>query len=530
MSRFGLFVLVALFAAASAGCAQSISVRERPDRPASSRRDAAAAATDTGPEADGGLGADSGHAPVDAASPVDVGLPADAGLPADTGQPAPDAASPVDAGTPPTDSGVAHDAGHEADAGFLPRDSGVGPCQGLPYCLLQVTAVPSVVDAREAAALEPVVVNPSGVALTYRVDVAQVTTQRASGRPELDMRDVTFDFVATPTGGSFQVTEVWPWFMETTFRLRLYAKGPGAGDPEVFADVSVLVRGNVVIANGSGGKVHAVASDGLPATGGGAHQNGQLISQLVHSPRAMRLLSDGSLLVYDDGIAPKRLLRFEMSGADIRLQEFDHTDAMGASIIRTGAEMVYGLTELPDGRIVLPEYKWAGPSGQPKSRILVWNADGTFDRRISAPTPAERWLGVEVGPGSTVLLVDRDGQQVTEYDTTTWTPTGTFVGNLTGDPVTIRAADGGDYYIGGYGFVLQVTPGGGQAAVSGLAPSTSMSYRAIVPYEGGRVLAAKATQVSSGNVALIEGRRFSRWFRAENAGPPLNPYGIEYLR
>jgi hypothetical protein len=446
----------------------------------------------------------------------------------DAGHATEDSGTPgSDAGTP--DTGGAIDGGAQ-DAGGL--DGGAedgGPPDGGgcdPLCLTSVQVSAAVTDVRAPVTLTPVVDAAPGVTWTVAVDPAQIRAERGAGRPPLRPSDAPVDATTVGAAVNFQVLDVAPWFFETRFVIPVTVRD-GASGFTATLDATVVVRGNVLLSGGTEGSVYAVASDGRPATLMGQYTNGALLEQLVSTPRALRLLPAGTLLVYDEGATPPRLNRFELTGKDVLLGALQHLDGQGMSLFSGEQNPAYGYAVLQDGRVVYPEYHFAGPSNEPKSRLMAWKPDRTFDRSVWAAGPEPEWRSTAPTPDGKVLVLDRSGV-VTRYDPTSWLPDGVFVDQLPGSGSTVQATPSAAY-VGGYNFILEVSWSGGRAAISGL-PGSSAFWRGIVPYEGGRLLAIRDTQATDGNVALIEGRQFVRFFRAPNAGPVISPVGIEYLR
>lgn len=408
-------------------------------------------------------------------------------------------------------------------------DAGFDPCVGLLYCLRGFTPSVVVIKVRETAAVTVVVDNPMGLTLQYSVEPTMIRARRPAGRPALVMADVQLEATISQNGVlSFRVLDVPPWFFTTGFEVPVRVKGPSSGDVELTAFAEVKVVGNTVFASGTEGTIYAVASDGRPATRDGSYPTGQLIEQLVEDTRAILLLKDGSLLVYEDGVSPKRLLKFGLTGPDALLDTFDFRDVNQDPLIKSGAVIPYNIAELPDGRIVVTEYQFAGISGTPKSRLLVWKADGTFDRAVSAPGPDEQWRAVTYGPNDEVLVADRDLMKIVRYDPSTWLPAGDFLDTLPSAPHGLMATPEGDVYVGGSGYALQVR-GGGRMAIVDL-PSSSIAWRNFAPYGAGRVVAANDVQTASGNIAIFDDARFDGYLRPMNAGGRVTAvWGVAFL-
>ncbi len=434
---------------------------------------------------------------LDARSPDSGGL--DAGLPADTGV-------PIDSGTP--DTGM--------------PDTGV--CD--PFCFTGLSVSQQVLNVQELATLSPQVDAAPGVQWTTRIDIAEVVGERPSNRPAMAATDAEMDLSVNGTEVNFRVFDVVPWFFETKFTITVHVREVGRAFEQTLS-TQITVRGNVIISSGSsGGAVYAVGSDGRPATGGGRFEDGALLDLLVTAPRSMQLSSDGTLLVQDDDGSPRRIKRFELTGPDTLDSELEYVDANQEPLFR-GGDTTYAFTELADGRVVFPEYAFAGPSGDPKSRIMVWNSSGQFERSIWAPSPRETWRAAAESPDGKVLVADRNLDAIIRYDPSTWTQDGMFLDQLPDSPAGLLATSQA-LYIGGSGFIVTAPWTGGRSVITGL-PNSTASWHTLAEYEGGRLLAARATQNSVTNVAVIENRSFVRWFR-QAGGPVIIPYGVVYLR
>ena len=438
-------------------------------------------------------------------------------------------ADAADAGSTTMDSGGLDaepmDSG-PADVG--PGDSGQpidsGACD--PFCFTGVDVSASVVDVGEFATLTPIVNAANGVQWTVRLDLSEVVAERPVGRPVFATGDA--EVLLETTGSSaaqFRVFNVAPWFFETRFIITVHVREVGRA-VEQSQTVEVVVRGNVLMSTGAEGRIYAMGSDGLPATGGGVYANGTLISQFVQAPRSMVLSRDGSLLVHDESMNLPRIKRFTLTGADVLADELEYTDGSQNSLFRFGST-TYAMAELPDGSVVFPEYAFSGPSGAPKSRLMVWDANGSFVREVWAPSPEEDWRTAATAPNGHLVVVDREGRSATRYDPSTWQPAGLILDQLSGTPYGLHGTDDA-LYIGGSNYLLEASwAGGGRAAVSGL-PGSSFIWRGMTGYEGGRLLCARDSQTDDTNIALIEDRQFVRWFR-KPGGPVTTPFSLVYL-
>lgn len=444
----------------------------------------------------------------------------------DGGHPDASADAGTDGGGTP-DSGA--DAGPGEDGGPTdtgPVDTGTGDAGSTcdPLCFYGVTADLAVADVRQPVTLTVDVESSTGGAWTISVDPTLMEAERAENRPALDFADVVLETVPSGQTVTFRVVDVAPWFFETTFRVPVTVTDTTTQLPYTRV-AEVKIRGNVLLSDNN---VYAVASDGQPATLMGQYPQGILLEQLVSTPRAIHLAPDGHLLVYDEGASPVRIKRFELTGKDVLAGNLQYLDANNASIFTTEQNVTNGFAVLPDGRVVYPEYHFSGVSGAPKSRLMLWNADGTYDREVWAPTAVEEWRSATAAPNGKLLVLDRGPDVISRFDANTLFADGTFVDQLPGTPYSVFATQDAAY-IAGYAYMMQATWSGGQAAITGL-PGTASFWRGIAQYEGGRLLAIRDTQTDSGNLALIENRQFVRFFRVDNAGPIIAPYGVEYLR
>src|SRR5262249_43019737 len=152
--------------------------------------------------------------------------------------------------------------------------------------------------------------------------------------------------------------------------------------PEVTAEGRVTIRGNTVFANYQ--TVHSVASDGRPARSISLN-TGRLIegSSFIREPGNMFVARDGTLIVYDMGASPERLRRFDLSGENVHLGDFEYQDAQATAYIQVDQSGT-GLTQLMDGRFALAVYDY---DRNPDSAIVLWNEDGTYDRTLNALDP-----------------------------------------------------------------------------------------------------------------------------------------------
>jgi hypothetical protein len=353
--------------------------------------------------------------------------------------------------------------------------------------------------------------------------VAGITGERQPGRPPFLPSDLNITAESAGQTASLRIDDVPPYFFETVLSVPVVVESEAL---ELRMRARVRIRGNVVISTGRDGRVLGVASDGRPATGGGGYPEGELVTAL-DDPRAILLLSDGTLLVHDHGADPKRLERVRLVEGAPLLPPFQYRDGDSNPLFRPSSVAFFGMTQLPDGRVVVPEYQFAGVSSDPKSRLMVWDAAGTFLRSVWAPSPMEDWRSVARGAWGDVLVADVELEQVTSVDAMTLQARGAWLDSV---PADLAGLHGGDeVLVGGDGFVLEVQADGTRQEVRGL-PGDIPVWRAFTRYEGGRVLAANGAASATLNLALVGDGRFIRDFRTDMNGPFVTIWGLAYLR
>lgn len=431
------------------------------------------------------------------------------------------------------DSGVA---GMDAQGQELGPDGGVDPCTTGGYCLRGLTVSAERANVREPVTFTPMISNPNNVALTFSVRPQEITGTRRANRPAFRLQEITVDLSVDPATGvaTFSVTQVPPWFIATTMQIKVYAKGPNANDPEVSASAEVHIRGNTVFTASTidGVNVYAVASDGRPAraiTPG--RMRGELITDNADEPRALLMANDGTLLVYDYGVTPSRILRFELTGENVQIGSFEHSDNMQMPYLSDGNSYPYSLAQLNDGRIATVDYNF---SRQPRSRIVLWNPDGTFNRIITPVDPNIAWSGVGVRENGEILAMVRDGSnsRIMRIDPTSGQAlTPDLADTLQNAGRVVLGVPGGDAYAGLDGAVMRVSAGGVKIRISTLPTQPSTYWRALARYADGQILAANDNSSGdSQNIAVIENRDFVRWLRPTGVGGANGSvYGIAYL-
>ncbi|MBK6690005.1 MAG: hypothetical protein IPG45_36400 [Deltaproteobacteria bacterium] len=440
----------------------------------------------------------------------------DAGVTGDTG--------PFDSGTP--DLGMADlgvDGGTPGDTGPEP-DSGVMGCNGATYCLTDLVVSAEEAPVRTAVTFTPTVDNPQSKVLTYRVELAG--SSRRPELPALVLSDITHTINVDPNTGlvTFLVTEVPTWFASTTFEIRLYAKGPG-NEPEVNVSASVKIKGNLVISSGS--IIYAMASDGRPARSQNFTQ-GRFISgqSFVRTPRDLLLARDGSLVVYDFGAVPHRLRRFDLSGENSLLQDFEFQDANQMPYLER-SDASRGLAQLPDGRYGAVDYSF---SRTPKSRIVLFNENGSYAATLTALDPNVEWAGLTTTPAGELVTLERgtDGRLVT-LSPSTGAVTGMIAQGVS-NGFTVTRSDDGFYYVGLTSGVIRISAQGARQMVSGIQTGTSDWYQYFSPFGPTSMAISRDFGSESDNVGIVVGTMFTGWLRqAAVNNPYLTPSGLAYL-
>lgn len=453
----------------------------------------------------------------DATTPGDA---ADAGL-------ALDAAAPGDAAdaAPGLDATPARDAGEGPDA--MPgRDAGEGRCPG-SFCFTLV-ATSTRVNVREAVTLTPTLDNPGAVPLTFSVRPAEVVTERRPGRPALVLSELDFSFTVDAATGvaTVRVNDVPPWFIATTFHLRVYATGAGS---TAYAEIAVHVRGNTAYsANYSDvSRVYAVASDGRPAR---ARQpglmQGELITQLARAPSALLMSRDGALVVHDTGASPPRLMRFELTGHDQQLSTFEYRDAQNEPYLDLDPAYAYALAELPDGAIAVADYEF---SRSTSSRIVMFEADGRYRTTWPATDPLAVWSSIAVHSSGDLLVTRLDGMgRVERIDPATGLRREFFAEALPGQARSVLGLADGTVYVGGTGFVVRIS--GAARSVVGMLPTSSNSWRMLAPWADGQILASTDERTDSAMPVRIEARQYVAPLRLPMVGNVTSSLrGLAYL-
>lgn len=455
---------------------------------------------------------------------------------ADGAVPPADAATDAGRGDSSTlDGQVAADAADASDAGNADGgagDGGVDPCAGGSYCLRGLVADKPRANVREVVTLTPTIENPGGVTLAFSVRPLEITSTRLPNRPALRLADIQLELTVQPDGtATFRVVEVPPWFIATTFHLRVYASGPSG--PEVFAETDVHIRGNTVlsISASEGFNVFAVASDGRPARAVTAGSTkGQLVRGAASSPRALLMSQSGTLLVLDTGPTPRRILRFELTGENVQIGELATVDGQAAALFSETNTSFFMLAETADGHIIATDYD---SSRQPRSRIVVWNADGTFARFITPLDTSLVWGGAGVRANGEILAMVRDGStsRVMRLDLQSGMELAPpLADTLQSNGRAVLGIAGGDAYAGVDGAVMLVRPGGVKIRISTLPTQTFDYWQILAPYDQGRILASRDTSSDSTNVAIIADRDFVDWLRPTGvSGVSGSVYGMAYL-
>ncbi len=422
----------------------------------------------------------------------------------------------LDKDASPVDTGEVGDAGGELDGG---SDAGNPGCSGGGYCIEALVPSVEVANVREMVVLTPTV-RDDGQVLAFSGATAEITAARRPGLPDARLSDLSLTYSVDPVTGvaQFLVSEVPTWFSTTTFTVRVHATATGG--PDVSAEASVTVRGNIALSGYS--DVYTVASDGLPAKSVNFTQ-GRLLSgsSFVDSPEDLWMARDGTLLVYDDGASPPRIRRFALDGENSQLPDFQFED--GATPIIDSSQTGTGLTQLSDGRVVLIDYYYARSQ---ETVVHVWNEDGTFSHSFNAPNPNAAWSGAAADDmGHLFVLESMTNGRLIQIDPATGFEQRAVTTDISTGLNLLWRPDGA-FYVGLSGSVIRVSPQGGKQMVSGL-PTGSESYRHLAAFGSARVITTRSTSSESTNVVLIENTENVGFFRQAGVGGPVfTPYGI----
>lgn len=447
----------------------------------------------------------------------------------DGGIPSNDSGVPSnDSGVPSNDSGVpSNDSGIPPADGGMPGDAGGPGCTGSPYCITGLTVSKPIANVREAVTFTPVIENPNNVTLTFRAPQAEIVTERRTGFPQLVVTQIDLSSSADANGTvNFTITEVPTYFTTTKFKVKLYAKGPGAM-PEVSATADVTIRGNTVISGYS--TVYSVASDGRPARSG-ISTPGRFLegTSFIRGPGPMLVARDGTLIVYDSGTTPERLRRFELSGENVLLGDFEYQDQMGMPYIYDDQNGT-GLTQLMDGSFALAVTDF---SRSPDSAILIWNEDGTYARTLNALDPNVTWQGVSASKTANELLVieNAGAGRLIRLDPVSGSeiapPMATDITSGWG----VLALDNGNAYVSITNGILRVTPTGGKAMITNLMSGSADYWNFLTLYSEGKVLCARDLSSDYSNIVVVDGTATLGYLRPDMVGGAETlPKGLAYL-
>ncbi|MCA9551529.1 MAG: hypothetical protein KC933_15945 [Myxococcales bacterium] len=410
------------------------------------------------------------------------------------------------------------------------QDAGIEACPGSPFCL---TLTPSKdrVNVGEEAQVTARLSNPEGRPLRITLCDIEPRTERVPGRPALVLSDITYSLVLDDVTGDlkFQVNDVPPFFLATTFHLDVCVTDVGDGGQELQVTVPIHVRGNIVFSAEYNG-VFAVDSGGRPATGvSNTYPRGLLLDQTVTRPTGLRMSSDGTLLVYDDD-NPARIHRVALDGIEHRLGTFQHlaADLGAAGTIYYDNLGVYQLWELSDGAVAIAD---THTSNTPNPRIMVWNADGTFRRQVLNGDSNQHWYAMAATSEDEWLVAMRDGLEgrVVRVDPNTGiTQDPPFTDDYSRRLWAVEPWTDGRVVVAGENLITLITNSNGVRLVTDL-PSISATWVAATSFDG-KLVVANQHQGEDQNLALIsEGGRFERWLRI-GSGPVVAPYGVAYLR
>lgn len=419
------------------------------------------------------------------------------------------------------------DATADGDATTNPDASTMMGCGASPYCITSLPPNVAAANVREAVTFTPVIDNPNNITLTFTALEAELVAERKPGLPALVASQVDLDLSVAANGAvTLRVAEVPPFFTTTVFVVKLHAKGPGAM-PEVTAEGRVEIRGNVLIA--SGNAVYGVASDGRPARSVSLSM-GRMIegSSFIRDPGNMLLARDGTLVIYDKGTIPERIRRFELTGENVHLGDFEFQDSMGEPFITDG-QSATGLAQLQDGRFALVIYDYDRTPSD--SAVILWNEDGTFESIINATNPNVEWQGMTASKTANEILVVEQGAsgRLVRIDPNSGLELGVVATEIT-TAWGALAMPSGHTYVGITAGIIRVTPQGGKTMISMLTTGSVDYWNFLTPFSGGRVLCARDISSDYDNVVVIDGTVATGWLRPMMVGgPSVMPDGLVYL-
>lgn len=412
--------------------------------------------------------------------------------------------------------------GTPRDGGMRPRDGGEpDECAGAPYCIVGIDVSTDRATVREAVTFTAQVDNPNGAMLNFTVDEAEIVGTRRSGLPAFDPADVTVTLAVDGSGvATFTVNDVPTWYSTTRFTIRIHAAAQGG--PDVSAEASVTIAGNVVFADGN--DVYAVASDGAPATSVN-FTFGRLLSgnSFVDSPADLLMARDGTLVVFDRGNTPERLKRFELSGENVLLGDFEFEEA-GTPFLDTSSSR--GMTQLDDGRFVIVNQN---TQATPPVRLVVFAEDGTYQRSLVPTNNMIRYDGLAPAEGNTFLACETTGNRIVRIDPDSGAELDVFATQVA-DMAGITRAHDGSYYVGTDGSIARLTSTGARMMVNGVPGSTFDDWSYFAPFGPQGIVATTPVSSDTNNIVLVEQTRALGWFRQSQVGNPTRtPQGIAHL-
>jgi hypothetical protein len=409
---------------------------------------------------------------------------------------------------------------------MMQNDGGSVTCANAPYCIRMLSASSARANVGDIVTFTPQVDNPQHMPLVFHVDPTELQASRRAGLPPAHLADLTLSLSASSSTGHavFVLSTVPTWYAGTTFTVRLHASATGG--PDVYADSTVTIRGNTLLADQS---VYAVASNGAPAKSVN-FMHGELISgaSFVDTPRNLVLAQDGTLVLYDWGATPPRLRRFDLSGENVGLGDFASTDAMMMPLIPddNGA---HGMVQLMDGRFALAVFS---ASHTPHSSIVLWKSNGDFDRVLRATDPIVEWSSVAANPTSNELWVL---ESATAGSLFRLNPDSGAVGAAIATDIdtgrSVVAIADSHAYVGTEGAILRVTPANGGKQMIGMLQGGAFDYwNALAAFSDGRVMAASDNMSDFMGLVIIDQATSLGFLRQSNAGNVvIEPLGLVYL-
>jgi len=424
-------------------------------------------------------------------------------------------AQPIELDPPPSQPPLAEPPNED----HQPADQPLKDCADLPYCLESLRTTADHVRVGAPVRIEPILRNPEGHDLEFHV--LEPTARRATGRPALVWAEIdTALRVDADTGeASFRLDAVPPWFVETIVTITVVAEGAHGA---VAARVDLRLLGNTVFSTGHWASINAVGSDGRPATGvNGDHPSGLLAARDLGDVCGVALRRDGTLVAYDEPFGePPRLVSITLDGVDRAPASLATLDRGGQPLLSSDNQACTSIVALPDGRVAAADVV---TNRTPRSRVVIWTADGELDRIVDATDPAAEWTGLAASNGS-LFVVDRTNQTLASIEP------GPAVRRHAsfGEGRALLADNDGAFLMAGGRHLSRF----GDAAPIEVtdAPVPAPSWRALAAGPEGSAMAITTDEASAGNMYRIENDRVVGPVRPEQVGGVHTEiFGAAYL-